>query len=331
MIDGSSGSGGELIQNPTMGAVRRPTDLARRIPGLIQARQAPSTSFKAPIVTGRALAKLRGSTQADPSRYPVSNFTTSDTTISVVDRTVMALLDKLWATDSGMILADPIGFVMDWLMSGDIDSLAMAMLHGDTAGTHMDTLSTWTMGGLYTAGALDGSDTSLKFWLGLRGRAHDDSNTASASGTFSAADHFGAIELLGTRAGGSVAMLTGLHALYTQLLPLADFTTVDVAGPRATLQTGELGRIGNTPVIISQMLPNQFDTTSGVYTGSNLGSIAVYADLSAWTHYEHDGGSEDFDVSYPERGAQYIGMTRRSILTPEVISTEKPVAVLYNL
>ena len=331
VIDGSAGKGGELIQNPTISAVRRPTDLARRIPGLIQTRQAPSTSFKAPIVTGRALAKLRGATQSDPSRFPLNNFTTSDATISVVNRTVTALLDSLWATDNGLILADPIGFVMDWLMMGDADSLEMAFLHGDTAGTHMDALATWTMGGMYAAGDLDGSDSALKFWIGLRGRAHDDSNTASAGGTFSAADHFGAIELLGNRAGGDVAMMTGLHALYTQLLPLADFTTVDVAGPRATLQTGELGRIGNTPVIISQMLPNQFDTTSGLYTGSNAGSIAVYADISAYAHYEHDAGSDDFDVSYPERGAQYIGMTRRSVLTPEVISTEKPVAVLYNL
>ena len=331
-ISGSAGSGGELISQPTISAVRRPTDLARRIPGLVVSREVPSSTFKAPIVTGRALAKRRGTTANDPSRYPVSNFTSADTSISVFDRTITAILDMLWATDNGLVLGDPIGFVMDWLMQGDADSLEMAFLHGDTAGTHMDTLSTWTMGGLYTAGDLDGSDSMLKAWIGFRGRAHDDSKTTSAGGTFAAATHFAAMDLLGVRAGtGGVVAMTGLHALYTQILPLADFTTVDKFGPRATLLTGEIGAIGGVPVIVSQMLPNQFDSSSGLYTGSNASSIMVYADTSAYCHYEHAAGSDDFDVSYPERGAQYVGMVKRSVLAPEVISTETPCAVVYNL
>ena len=57
----------------------------------------------------------------------------------------------------------------------------------------------------------------------------------------------------------------------------------------------------------------------------------VYADTSAYCHYEHAAGSDDFDVSYPERGAQYVGMVKRSVLAPEVISTETPCAVVYNL
>lgn len=331
-ISGSSGSGGELISNPTISAVRRPTDLARRVPGLITVREVPSSTFKAPIVTGRALAKKRGTTQDDPSRFPINNFTSSDSSVTVFDRTIMALLDSLWATDNGLVLADPMGFVFDWLMMGDADSLEMAFLHGDTAGTHQDTLSTWTMGGLYTAGDLDGSDSMLKAWIGFRARAHDDSKTTSAGGSFTAAKHFAAVDLLGVRGGtGSVAMLTGLHALYTQLLPLSDFTTVDKFGPRATLITGEIGAIGGIPVIISQMLPDQFDSSSGVYTGSNDSSIAVYVDTSAYVNYEHNDGSDDFDVSYPERGAQYVGMVKRSVLEPQVVSTENPCAVMYNL
>ena len=275
VISGTSGSGGELISQPTISSVRRPTDLARRVPGLITNREIVSSTFKAPVVTGRGLSKKRGTTQADPSRYPVANFTSSEVSISVFDRTIMALLDSLWATDNGLVLGDPIGFVLDWLMSGDADSLEMAFLHGDTNATHQDALATWTMGGLYTAGDLDGTDSMLAAWIGFRARAADDSKTVSAGGTLAVSDHFGAMDLLGTRAGtGGVVAITGLHALYTQV---------------------------------------------------------VYVDTTAYVHYEHSAGADDFDISYPERGAQYVGMVKRSVLTPEVISTEAPCAVLYNL
>jgi hypothetical protein len=330
VVDKTSGTGGELLLVPQIGDIRRPSDLARRIPGMVRMQEAAARSFKQPIVTGRGISKLRGSTTNDPGAFPVRNFTSSETTITVVDREITALIDTLWTADAASLMDDPMGFVMQWLESGDIDTLELAFLHGDTAASHQDTIATWTMGGYYTAGDLDGSASPLKFWIGFRARAADDSATVSAGGTWGADDHFGAIELMGNHAAGRVAAFTGLHCLYTQLLDDSNFLTVDKMGERATLVTGEIGAIGGVPIVISEFMPNDFANT-GLYTGSGSTTAMVFADLDAWTYYEHIPGAGDFDVTYPERGAQYVGMVRRGVLSPTCISTEKPAALLYIL
>lgn len=330
-VSNTSGSGGELVAVPTIAIVRRPADLARRVVGLIRVIEVPASSFKRPVVTGRALAKKRGSITDDPARYPVRTFTTSDDTVTVVNQELTALLDPLWVTETSNILEDPMSLVNDWLMRGWGDSWEISYLHGDTAGSHQDAIASWTLGSYFTAGDLDGTNSPLKWWIGLRARAVNDSKTVSAGGTWDASDHFGAIELLGNHAGGRVVSITGLHCLYTQLLDYDKFLTLDAFGQRATLITGEIGSIGGVPVIISEFMSDDFDSSSGLFTGSNSSSEIVYTNADAWTYYEHTPGSDDFDVSYPERGAQYVGGVRRGVLSPTCIDAETPASVLYNL
>ncbi len=331
VVNNTSGTGGELISVPTVSQIRRPADLARRLVGLIPHMEVAAESFKQPTVSGRALAKKRGKTNNDPQRYSVATFTTSDTTLSVVDQVLNVLVDPLWAASASIILEDPMSLVYDWMMKGWADTWELAFLHGDTAGSHGDTINTWTMGGYYSAGDLGGSDSPLKWFMGFRAEAGDDAKTASAGGTWDAADHFSAIEMLGVHAGGNVVAITGLHCLYTQLLSYSGFTTVQNYGDRATLHTGEIGSIGGKPVIISEFMTNDVDSTSGFYTGSNASTSMLYVDLDAYTYYEHTPGSDDYDALYPERGAQYVGQVRRGLLAQNCVSTETPCALLYNL
>ena len=251
----------------------------------------------------------------------------------MIDQELTALVDPLWLEDAAATIADPMGLVTGWLAEGWADSWELAFLHGDTNATHQDTLSSWTVGGYYTAGDLSGSNSPVAWWIGLRARAVDDSNTVSAGGSFDASDHFGALELLGTHAGRDPIIVTGLHALYTQLLDYSEFLTLDKLGSMATLITGEVGSIGSTPVVISQFISNDFDSSSGVYTGSNASTEMVYTSRSAWVYYDYVGSSQsrDFDVERPERGARYVGMVRRGLFSPVCLSTEKPAAILYNL
>lgn len=329
VISNATGTGAELVLVPTMSNLRRPADLARRIPGLFAIREVASPSFKQPIVTGRALATKRGATGNDPTRYPVSTFTSSDVTLTVVDQVIMALIDPLWVSDASQILDDPMGLVLAWLESGYLDTLELAMLHADTAGTHQDAIATWTMGGLYTAGQLDGVNASSKWWAGIRARAYDDGNNISAGGSFDIADHFTAIEAMGNHGADAVA-ITGLHCLYTQILPYSGFTTVDKMGQLATQITGEIGKLGKNPLIISEMIPNDFANT-GLYTGSGSTTEIVYVDPTSYEYYEYAGGADDFDQMYPDKGAQYVGMVRRGLFAPTCLATEKPAAVSYNL
>ena len=329
VISNTTGTGGELVAVPQISEIRRPYDLARRIPGLIQVRPISTPSIKQPQRTGRVIARRRGATSNDPARFPIATWTTAETTITVVDRVANVLLDSQWISDAATLIQDPMGEVMDWIEMGDMDTLEAAFLHGDTAGTHQDTLSSWTMGGYYAAGDLDGSTSPLKFWLGFRARAFDDSATVAGGGTFTAATHFAALDAMGNRGANAVA-ITGLHCLYTQLLQYTNFLTVDKFGPQATVLTGQIGNIFGRPLIISEFMTNDLANT-GLYTGSGTTTSMVYVDPTAYTHWSLEGGAGDFDVTYPERGARYVGMTRRSVLSPNCLSTDKPCAVIYNL
>jgi hypothetical protein len=276
------------------------------------------------------LARKRGKTSTNsPAQYAVSTFTTSDTTISVVDRVIMALIDPLWAADQGQVLGDPVGFVSDWLMRGDMDSLEIAILHGDTAGSHQDTIASWTLGSLYTAGDLDGADSPLKFYLGLRARAFDDSNNIAGGGTFDMTDHAAALDAMGVHAAGAVC-LWGLHGYFTQLVGNSIFTTVDKMGDRATQLTGEVGTVGGKPIVISEFVSNDLAST-GLYTGSGTTTTAVYVNPDAWVLADHQSGADDFEQIYSDKGAHYVGMVRRQAFYPNCISTEKPCAAIINL
>lgn len=331
VISGSSatnGTGGELLLVPQLTDIRRPMDLARRIPGLVGYKPAPSVSFKPITVTGRALARLRGATGADPARFPAQRFTTSATTIDCKDRVVQAMLDPLWTVDAAKILGDPMGFVNDWLEKGDLDTLEIWFLHADTGA--QDTRATWTLGSYLAAGDLDGADTPLAFGIGWRARAADDSKTASAGGTWTPALHFARVAAMGNH-GANAHIIAGIFGLLTQVASDDSFVTVDKMGDKATLVTGEVGSIGGKPVIISEFLADEFDSTNGLFTGSNTSSEFVYVDPSAYDYWELAEGADDYDAMYPERGAQYVGKVRRGVLSPNCVSGETPCALLFNV
>jgi len=329
-VSNTAGTGAELIAVPTLSDVRRPTDIARRLPGLFQNLDVPASTFKQPIITGYPLARKRGKTVSnDPAPFPVSTFTSSDVTLTVVDRVIQAMIDTLWATDAGLILPDPIGTILDWLEMGDTDSLTLAIMHGDTETSHQDAIATWTMGGRYAAGALNGSDSPLRFWGSLRSRAADDGAIVAGGGTFTLAKHVEALDHMGPLAGEAV-MLTGLHGYYTQFVGSEELKTVSNVGDRATLNSGEVASYAGKPVVIEQLVPNDFDTT-GLFTGSGATTIVQYVNPSRGTLAHHTGGEGDYDAMYPEKGARYLGMVRRSLFFWNCLDSEKPTATVINL
>jgi len=328
VMNGASTTGAEWLSVPTIGDLRRPQVLQRRLSSLINRRPAATQSFKAPLATGRCLPVKRVATTDDPSRYPIAGFTTSDVTISITNFTVQALLDPVWVADAGRMF-DAMGEVMAFLDQGKADGEEALILHGDTAGTHQDTgIATWTLDSYFASGQLDGANALIKQFIGLRARAADQAKTASAGGSLGADDHFGALSALKTHAPGAVVAM-GLNGYYANLLSNALFYSYNAIGPAATLITGGMGNLAGTPIVISEFLPKEFDTSNGLYTGSNKGNEFVYFDPSAWDLWELDGDS--WDVTHPEQGAQYVGMMVREALSCRAPSSEYSEYVLFNL
>ena len=327
VISGTAGSGGELISTPTLANVIRPTDIQRRIVANIQTIEADSSTFKKPVLSGRVLLRKRQAISDDPSRYTVTTMTTSDSTLTLVKLVAQVLLDADFATDAGLILGDAIGYIRMLLAQGKADSLEMMFLHGDT--NAQDTLASWTMGSRYTAGALAGTESQMSAWIGMRARAFDNSATVAGGGAFTASTHFSALNKLGANAAGA-RMAVGLPGLYSQLLSNALFTTVDKAGPAATLQSGQIGQVGDTPIDLTDFLAAEYAST-GLYTGSGTTNTFVYYTPAGWRYFVHSAGGTEWDVTYPEKGAQYVGIKEEGLLDASIPAAENNSAVIINL
>lgn len=329
VMNSTAGTGGELLATPTLANIVRPTDIARRIVGLVPVLETPGTTFKKPVLSGRAILRRRGATANDPARYPVTSFTTSDTTLTMVKTVINVLLDSDFPNEAGLILGDAIGYIRMLIAQGVADSKEMIYLHGDTAGTHQDAIETWTMGGRYSSGDLGGSDSPLKTMLGMRAKAFDRSATVAGGGSFTEADHFGALALMGPHAADA-RMAMGLVTFFTHFLANALFSTVDKAGAAATLQTGQLGQVGSTPIDLSDFLPATFAST-GLHTGSGTTGTVVYHNPSQHRQYVHRAGNTEWEVTEDHKGALYIG-TKEEFLFDEVcLSSEVPSACIINL
>ena len=63
---------------------------------------------------------------------------------------------------------------------------------------------------------------------------------------------------------------------YYDLLEDSTFQTMNQVGAQATLLTGQIGQIGNSPVLVSAELPAKASGTNLAATTSNIGAIAVY-------------------------------------------------------
>jgi HK97 family phage prohead protease len=68
--------------------------------------------------------------------------------------------------------------------------------------------------------------------------------------------------------------------VYYNLLDDEKFQTMNQVGPQATLLTGQIGQIGNSPVLVSGELPvmpsSTVATAAGVTGTNNIGALAVY-------------------------------------------------------
>ena len=64
--------------------------------------------------------------------------------------------------------------------------------------------------------------------------------------------------------------------VYYNLLEDTTFQTMNQVGVQATLLTGQIGQIGNSPVLVSAELPASLSGTNLAATTTNIGAIAVY-------------------------------------------------------
>ena len=119
---------------------------------------------------------------------------------------------------------------------------------------------------------------------------------------------------------------------YVNLLADANLLTVDKYGPNATILTGELGRVGGIPIVVSEYVQSDLNAT-GVYDGvTTTKTIAITVDPSAFLI----GNRRSMTVQlltelYAEYDQDAIAVTHRKAFAPRYVSTDTVLALHYNL
>jgi hypothetical protein len=153
---------------------------------------------------------------------------------------------------------DGIIAIIPWIESELVDWLAAdfedAVVNGDTTGTHQDSDVT-------------ASDDPRKAFMGLRKSVPAGAKTDASNAALTVAmlrTNRSKMGKYGTRAG-ELAHVVPLRA-YVSLLSDANVLTVDKYGPRATILTGELGKLDGAPLVVSEYVRQDLNA-SGVHDG----------------------------------------------------------------
>lgn len=208
--------------------------------------------------------------------------------------------------------------IVDYL-SADIED---GTINGDTAATHQDSD--------VTAG-----NDPRKLWSGLRKTALASSSTKidGSNGALTAAMLRGnrkAMKKYGARSDQLAHVIS--IANYVQLLGDSAVLTLQNYGPRATILAGELAKVDNVPVIISEYARTDLNA-SGVYDGTTTSrSAALTVNVRGFMY----GSRRDLHVQilrelYAEYDQDAIVASLRRAFTSRFPSTEPVAAVTYNL
>lgn len=228
--------------------------LQTKVAALFPQINMPTNPYVLPIGIGRGKSYKHAEQTADTGqdvipKLDASVSLTGKTTLTAVGHATMVLISK--DTEEDAIVP-----MLPYLRSEIISTLAEgredAIVNGDTAGSHEDT-------------DVSAADDRRKLWLGLRAHANDQSYKSDL-GEFTLTTIRNGLRGNMGKYGvtpGNLAYITGIKG-YLKLLSLTDVTTVDKYGPGATILSGELAKLDGIPVIVSEWVREDLDTT-GIY------------------------------------------------------------------
>lgn len=226
--------------------------LERKVSALFSEINMPTDPYKIPALTSDSTAYLVSEQTADDPAVDARTFTASKP--ATTNHTMNAIKLGIRTNFSLELEEDSIIPVMSEIkrnMSLEIArALEDAYVNGDTAGSHMDANVT-------------SSADARKAWDGIRKAAQSANNTSLA--TFSA-DNLRVQRAKMGRYGvapSKLAYVCSMRTYVKHFLALDEVLTLEKYGPQATVLTGELARFDNIPIIVSEVLLDD-KNTSGV-------------------------------------------------------------------
>ena len=323
----SSGVGAEWIPDEMLPTLERNLTAQRRVAALFQTMTLPNKTNLLPYLTTGFRPYIKAAATADdPAQYTSSSMVTEQRTITATGFAVRAQIADDAEEDS---IVAVLPLVTAELQQAIIDGEEDAILNGDT-GTHQDTaLSSWDVRNRWGSSGLGGSADHRRAWIGLRARAFDVSNTLDRS-TFSATTLLGDRATLDSPHGveGSLVIITSPEAYFDRLQAMDEVQTMDVF-PQPTIVTGQLGQVYGMPIIVSEFMSNDLQST-GLYTSAGSTGSMLIVNRDRFKIGQRRGTTVEVDKDIT-RGVHQMVATVREIFFTVDDSTKKNLRLMFNL
>jgi hypothetical protein len=241
--------------------------------------------------------------------------------------------------------ADAIIAFMPELRTQMAEAMALALfdavLNGDTASTHQDSLSAWAPEGVFpvatpSGGTMVGSALDhRRAFLGLRARAFDIGSGAKSD--LASSYTFAKIQGMQAKMSGGVgqnnarvAIFASFENILNRFSTLAEVLTLEKFGPAATILTGEVGRIGGHPLILSEFMDKELNA-SGIFDNSTKTKTGMcIVNLARFVMARLRSLRVEVETVVREHTHYVVASERKTLHTFDGSST-KNAAFLYNL
>jgi len=313
-ITDSAGSGAEWIPDGTYPSIYEEFRVPNAIAGLFEIVDMPRATMIQPrLSTGVRPYKRNAISSDDPANYTGSTPVTADTTITVSNMAVRVVYDEMDGEDA-VVAMEPLirRLVVDAINDGYCD----AMINGDAAATHQDTIASWNIRNRWGSSGLGGSADHRRLFTGLRALATDRSQTVDMGSSQTISGLMSSlIGGMGERAAGRLALIVSPEVFYQKLLADTNVLTLDKLGAGATLLSGQLASVFGHPIVVSRWVSADL-AASGLYTDGTAGlSGAIAVDLSAFRHYQRRNTLVELDRDIKTGGTHVVATLRRCFKT----------------
>ena len=212
------------------------------------------------------------------------------------------------------------------------DGYEDAILNGDTAGSHQDTLTAWNIRSRWGSSGLGGASDHRKNFNGLRKLADSAStrNTVILNGAaVSADDIISGLALMAEYSAQDMMLVTSPEMLLT-LLKIDAVQTIDKYGPAATIVSGSLASIFGMPILVSRYMGADLNA-SGFFDNGLIKdrSGIILVNRSSYKHYQRRGITVETQKDINSDSVSVVATLRRTFASPDPAAT-KNVAYLAN-
>lgn len=285
--------------------------LALKVAALHERIPMPSQPYELPYIAGGTTGYLAGEATAEDSpRIKKSKMTPGKVVFDAKKIAARVILTEELVEDA---IIPCLPLLKKDIVGAIATAIETATINGDTTSPHQDTDIT------------DARD-ARKAWMGYRKLAQA---TLDMAGTLTASKIKVLRGLMGVYGvnPNKLALICSMLG-YLALTDLTEVKTLDQYGPKATIITGELAKIDNIPIVVSEWSRDDLDA-DGLYAlgGGFTQLLMVYKDAMLYGDRRNVTVKTDFDI---ERDQNILVATQRLAFNPVFASTETFIARGYE-